>query len=119
MNPWRLINPIISLLARSPLHFVISHQLLVVSFTGAKSGKQYLVPLSYHIHSSSYTCVTLRSNIWWRNLKSLTKTFKSLRYSPSRSATIRDLLITTSSSIEKSLLISLCTGIDIFTAHSP
>ena len=22
----------------------------------------------------SYTCVTLRSNIWWRNLKSLTKT---------------------------------------------
>ena len=74
MNPWRLINPIISLLARSPFHFVISHQLLVVSFTGAKSGKQYLVPLSYHKHSSSYTCVTLRSNIWWRNLKSLPKT---------------------------------------------
>ena len=49
-----------------------SPQILMLS--GAKSGKQYLVPLSYHKHSSSYTCVTLRSNIWWRNLKSLPKT---------------------------------------------
>ena len=36
-----------------------------------KSGKKYLVPLSYHKHASSYTCVTLRSNIWWKNLKNL------------------------------------------------
>ena len=38
---------------------------------GKKSGKKYLVPLSYHKHASSYTCVTLRSNIWWKNLKNL------------------------------------------------
>ena len=69
MNLWQFINPIVSLLARSPLHFIISHQLLVISFKGRKTGRKFLVPVSYHKHESSYTCVTLRSNIWWRNLK--------------------------------------------------
>ena len=69
MNLWFLINPIVAWLARSPLHFIMSHQVLVIQFTGRKSGKLYRVPVSYHKHESSYTCVTLRSNIWWENLK--------------------------------------------------
>ena len=69
MNFWQFINPVVSLIARSPLHFIISHQLLVISFEGRKTGRKFLVPVSYHQHGSSYTCVTLRSNIWWRNLK--------------------------------------------------
>ena len=74
MNFWFLINPVVAFLARSPLHFLISHQVLVIQFKGRKSGKQYLVPVSYHEHESSYTCVTLRSNIWWRNLKEVSHT---------------------------------------------
>ena len=74
MNLWFLINPFVAFLARSPLHFLISHQVLVIQFKGRKSGKQYLVPVSYHEHESSYTCVTLRSNIWWRNLKEVSHT---------------------------------------------
>jgi len=74
MNLWFLINPFVVWLARSPFHFTISHQLLIIQFEGRKSGKQYLVPVSYHKHGSSYTCVTLRSNIWWRNLKELSHT---------------------------------------------
>ena len=74
MNLWFLINPVVAFLARSPLHFFISHQVLVIQFKGRKSGKQYLVPVSYHEHESSYTCVTLRSNIWWRNLKEVSHT---------------------------------------------
>ena len=74
MNLWSLINPVVAFLARSPLHFLISHQVLVIQFKGRKSGKQYLVPVSYHEHESSYTCVTLRSNIWWRNLKEVSHT---------------------------------------------
>ena len=74
MNLWFLINPVVAFLARSPLHFLISHQVLVIQFKGRKSGKQYLVPISYHEHESSYTCVTLRSNIWWRNLKEVSHT---------------------------------------------
>jgi|TARA_B100001093_G_scaffold219813_1_gene210784 hypothetical protein len=74
VNLWFLINPVVAFLARSPLHFLISHQVLVIQFKGRKSGKQYLVPVSYHEHESSYTCVTLRSNIWWRNLKEVSHT---------------------------------------------
>ena len=74
MNLWFLINPFVALLARSPLHFIISRQVLVIQFKGKRSGKSYLVPVSYHEHDSSYTCVTLRSNIWWRNLKGLSHT---------------------------------------------
>ena len=74
MNLWFLINPFVAWLARSPFHFTISHQLLIIQFEGRKSRKQYLVPVSYHKHGSSYTCVTLRSNIWWRNLKELSHT---------------------------------------------
>jgi len=74
MNLWFLINPVVAFLARSPLHFLISRQVLVIQFKGRKSGKQYLVPVSYHEHESSYTCVTLRSNIWWRNLKEVSHT---------------------------------------------
>ena len=71
MNLWRFINPIVVFVAKSPLHFFVSHQILIISFKGVKSNKQYHVPVSYHKHSSSFTCVTLRSNIWWRNLKNL------------------------------------------------
>ena len=74
MNLWFLINPFVALLARSPLHFIISSQVLVIKFKGRRSGKAYLVPVSYHEHESSYTCVTLRSNIWWRNLKDISHT---------------------------------------------
>ena len=74
MNLWFLINPVVAFLARSPLHFLISHQVLIIQFKGRKSGKQYLVPVSYHEHESFYTCVTLRSNIWWRNLKEVSHT---------------------------------------------
>jgi hypothetical protein len=74
MNLWFLINPVVAFLARSPLHFLISHQVLIIQFKGRKSGKQFLVPVSYHEHESSYTCVTLRSNIWWRNLKEVSHT---------------------------------------------
>ena len=74
MNLWFLINTVVAFLARSPLHFLISHQVLVIQFKGRKSGKQYLLPVSYHEHESCYTCVTLRSNIWWRNLKEVSHT---------------------------------------------
>ena len=74
MNLWFLINPFVALLARSPLHLIVSHQVLVIQFQGRGSGKSYLVPVSYHQHASSYTCVTLRSNIWWRNLKDISHT---------------------------------------------
>jgi hypothetical protein len=56
------------LIARSPIHLLVSTQILVTQFNGRKSGKQYRVPVSFHKNENTYTCVTLRSNLWWKNL---------------------------------------------------
>ena len=52
----------------SPIHLLVSTQILVTQFNGRKSGKQYRVPVSFHKNENTYTCVTLRSNLWWKNL---------------------------------------------------
>ena len=67
---WRLfINPVMIFFLRSPLHFLASHSVLVLYVTGAKTGKQYFIPVSFFQHRTGLlTCVTDKPNIWWRNL---------------------------------------------------
>ena len=74
MNMWRIINPLVVLIARSPIHLLVSTQILVTQFNGRKSGTQYRVPVSFHQNKNTYTCVTLRSNLWWKNLIGLETT---------------------------------------------
>ena len=67
---WRLfINPIMLFFLRSPLHFFASHSVVVLYVIGAKSRKQYFIPVSFFEHGKGLlTCVTDKPNIWWRNL---------------------------------------------------
>jgi hypothetical protein len=74
MNMWRIINPLVVLIAQSPIHLLVSTQILVTQFNGRKSGTQYHVPVSFHQNDNTYTCVTLRSNLWWKNLIGLKTT---------------------------------------------
>ena len=74
MNMWRIVNPLVVLSARSPIHLLVSTQILVTQFNGRKSGIQYRVPVSFHQNENTYTCVTLRSNLWWKNLIDLETT---------------------------------------------
>jgi hypothetical protein len=54
---------------RSPLHFLASHSVVVLYVIGAKSRKQYFIPVSFFEHGKGLlTCVTDKPNIWWRNL---------------------------------------------------
>ena len=71
---WRIINPLVVLIARSPIHLLVSTQILVTQFNGRKSGNPYRVPVSFHKDENTYTCVTLRSNLWWKNLIALERT---------------------------------------------
>ena len=68
---WRLfINPIMIFLMRSPLHFIVSHSVLVLYVFGTKTGKLYRIPVSFFEHRKGLlTCVTDKPNIWWKNLK--------------------------------------------------
>ena len=74
MNMWRIVNPLVVLIARSPIHLLVSTQILVTQFKGRKSGNPYRVPVSFHKDENTYTCVTLRSNLWWKNLIALERT---------------------------------------------
>ncbi|GIS89602.1 MAG: hypothetical protein CM1200mP18_23120 [Gammaproteobacteria bacterium] len=62
-------------IAKSPLHFLISQNLVVLNFVGMKTGKNYALPLSYFEDpKGQLSCVTDRRNVWWRNLLHATNT---------------------------------------------
>ena len=66
---WKIINPVTIAIAKSPLHFLISQNLVVLNFVGVKTGKNYALPLSYlEDPKGQLSCVTDSRNIWWRNL---------------------------------------------------
>ena len=66
---WKIINPVTIAIAKSPLHFLISQNLVVLNFVGMKTGKNYVLPVSYFEDpKGQLSCVTDRQNIWWRNL---------------------------------------------------
>ena len=66
---FRLMNPLTRAIARSPLHPLISDNVVVLIFPGIKSGRIYSIPVSYLENSGKEMfCLTDRPYIWWRNL---------------------------------------------------
>ena len=61
-----VLNPVVTALLRSPLHALLSHELIVLSVTGRKSGKQYAVPVSYLQQDNRLYFSSLAG--WWQNL---------------------------------------------------
>ena len=64
-----IINPAMRLLLRSPLHFVVSSSLLLITYQGRRSGKRYTTPLRYVREGETLCCFTSRDTKWWRNLE--------------------------------------------------
>lgn len=62
-----ILNPLMSLLLRSPLHFLVSDSLMLITFTGRKSGREYTTPVGYHEYGDGIVVFT--HNDWWKNLK--------------------------------------------------
>lgn len=44
---YRVLNPLMAALLRSPLHRLMSGSLMVLSFQGRKSGRRYQIPVGY------------------------------------------------------------------------
>ncbi|MFK7733913.1 MAG: nitroreductase/quinone reductase family protein [Pseudomonadales bacterium] len=64
-----IVNPIVALLLRSPLHFLASKSLMVVTFWGRKSGKQYSTPVRYLRYEETIVSFSSDDTAWWRNLR--------------------------------------------------
>lgn len=54
------------LVLRSPVHGVVSKTILLITFTGRKSGKTYTTPVSYSQHDDQVYVFTHAT--WWKNL---------------------------------------------------
>jgi|GEM_PF-991892 len=64
----RRCNGLIRAMLRSPLHGLLSRDLLVLEYTGAKTRQRRVLPLSYVEHRGRlYLCT--RTSVWWRNLR--------------------------------------------------
>ena len=63
-----IINPVVKCVLRSPLHRLMSHNTVLLEFTGRKSGRAYSTPVGYYATGREVRCFTDRNNQWWRNL---------------------------------------------------
>ena len=66
----RAINPLVAWLMRSPLHWLASGRVALISYTGRRSGRRFTIPVGYDMAGPQVT-VTVSSpepKLWWRNL---------------------------------------------------
>ena len=62
-----VVNVLVKLILRSPLHGLMSKNRILLTFRGRKSGKEYTAPVSYFREGESIVCFTDSS--WWKNLR--------------------------------------------------
>lgn len=62
-----VFNPLSKTILRSPLHGVMSRKLLLITFTGRKSGKEFTTPISYVRQGD--TLLLAVGGSWWKNLR--------------------------------------------------
>ena len=62
------VNRTMKLVLRSPVHGIVSKTVLLITFTGRKSGKTYTTPVSYSQNGDQVYVFTHAD--WWKNLHS-------------------------------------------------
>ena len=63
----RIVNPLLRFLLRTPLAGAARKQLMVLSFTGRKTGRAYSIPLSAHVIDDQLYALTGAS--WKQNFR--------------------------------------------------
>lgn len=63
----RVMNRLPMLLLKSPVHGIVSRKLLLLTFTGRTSGKQYTLPVGYAREGD--TVLIGAAGPWWKNLR--------------------------------------------------
>lgn len=61
------VNSAMKFVLRSPMHGAVSKSILLITFTGRKSGKVYTTPVSYSRQDEYVYAFTHAS--WWKNLR--------------------------------------------------
>jgi len=61
------VNQAMKFVLRSPAHGMVSKSMLLITFTGRKSGKTYTTPVDYSQDGDRVTIFTHAN--WWKNLR--------------------------------------------------
>ena len=61
-----IVNSTMKFVLRSPMHGIVSKTVLLITFTGRKSGKTYTTPVSYSQSDDQVTIFTHAT--WWKNM---------------------------------------------------
>src|SRR5512137_3081285 len=61
------VNSAMKFILRSPVHGMVSKTVLLITFTGRKSGKTYTTPVDYSQDGDQVTIFTHAN--WWKNLR--------------------------------------------------
>jgi deazaflavin-dependent oxidoreductase (nitroreductase family) len=64
-----VVNVVVRLLLKSPLHFLMSNSVLLISYIGRKSGAVHSTPVRYIRSGSRLRCFTSEPVQWWRNVQ--------------------------------------------------
>ena len=62
-------NPIMVRMLYSSLHGILSGNMMVLNYTGRKSGKAYRLPVSYKRIDDTLLTGSYKHRTWWRNLR--------------------------------------------------
>jgi deazaflavin-dependent oxidoreductase (nitroreductase family) len=62
-------NPIMLFLLNSPLHGMLSGNMMALTCTGRKSGKAITLPVGYLRLDGRLATLSSRERTWWRNLR--------------------------------------------------
>ena len=63
---FKILNPIMKAWLKSPFHSAVSDRIMIITFTGRSSGKQYATPVSYYQEGNQVVCFTHAD--WWKNI---------------------------------------------------
>ena len=69
-----IANPMMKFILQSPLHRIASSQIMLITVTGRKSGKQYTTPVNFveiddFEDEGLLSVVSHQHRTWWRNLR--------------------------------------------------
>ena len=85
-------NPIMSWMIRSPLHSIVSKNMMLMTYKGRKSGKSYTTPMNYLAINGAIYTTSYRERVWWRNLRDGSEVTLHIKGEevPARAETIED-----------------------------
>ena len=66
---YRVLNPVMKTVLRSPLHRMASKTIALLRFRGSVSGREFVTPLSYVRDDQTVWFLSDHSTNWWKNFR--------------------------------------------------